>query len=576
MPMGTSEGLRRLLGAGCVLACLLLSACASTGQQREDRALSLARADSPGQISERAFAAALFLSAEGDYIGALQGYRKLLAEQPDNAALWFSAARAFHALGSLDSARVYSERSVALNSRNRYYLGLLATIAHQEEDYPRAIAVHRELSNLDRGNTELLGYLALEYLAAEQHAEALKVFGEILVLDPRNEMAHFHSLLLQIRMERYAEAIASLKKMMGEDGGSDRLRLTLGELYLRTGDYPKAAETFRFAVSVSPGFVPGWLALLNVSVRTGEQSAFLSDLNSYYDISLRGLEKQLELARYYLAKAATEPLYLEPAALMLDVLARRHPESPEPMALSGFSKLSRGAALGAAEDFRRAIAIKPDKEEFREYLVGALLAGKQYEEALREVRLAQRRLPESALRFSVLEGFVLFQADRIKDAAQLLRRALLKPAIRKEAQRELRQRALGTLAFCYDRLGTPRKSIPLYQLMLKLDSSNALVMNNLAYTLASQPEELPRARELAEKAVALEPESGVYLDTLGWIMYLQAEYRSALSVLEKAAALEPQEAEIFSHLGNLYLKLGDPEKAKEMRRKAELIMKKAP
>jgi len=271
--------------------------------QRQDRVLGEARADSLGQASEREFAAALFLSAEGDYSGALEGYRKLLAEQPGNAAIWFSAARAFHALGSLDSARVYSERSVALSSRNRYYLGLLATIAHQQEDYPRAIDVYRELSVLDRGNTELLGYLAMEYLAAQRPAEALKVFGEILVLDPQNEMARFHSLLLEIRMERYPEAIASLQNMIKDDGGSDRLRLTLGELYLRTGDYQKAAETFRDAVSVSPGFVPGWLALLDVSVRTGEQSVFLSDLNRYYDISLRGLQKQLELVRYYLGKS---------------------------------------------------------------------------------------------------------------------------------------------------------------------------------------------------------------------------------------------------------------------------------
>jgi len=111
--------------------------------------------------------------------------------------------------------------------------------------------------------------------------------------------------------------------------------------------------------------------------------------------------------------------------------------------------------------------------------------------------------------------------------------------------------------------------------MLKLEPSNALVMNNLAYTLASRPEDLPRARELAEKAVAIEPESGVYLDTLGWVLYLQGEYPAALAVLEKAARLEPGEAEIFSHLADVFMKLGDGHKADEMRRKAQLIMEGA-
>ncbi len=39
-----------------------------------------------------------------------------------------------------------------------------------------------------------------------------------------------------------------------------------------------------------------------------------------------------------------------------------------------------------------------------------------------------------------------------------------------------------------------------------------------------QGKELPRAKELAMKAVAAEPANAGYLDTLGWVLFRMGEY----------------------------------------------------
>ena len=100
------------------------------------------------------------------------------------------------------------------------------------------------------------------------------------------------------------------------------------------------------------------------------------------------------------------------------------------------------------------------------------------------------------------------------------------------------------------------------------------MMNNLAYVLADRGRELSRAKELALKAVASEPENASYLDTLGWVLFKLADYDKSRENLEKAALLDTREPEILDHLSQVYQKLGNPEKAQETMAKMKKLQKK--
>lgn len=73
-----------------------------------------------------------------------------------------------------------------------------------------------------------------------------------------------------------------------------------------------------------------------------------------------------------------------------------------------------------------------------------------------------------------------------------------------------------TLGIAYDRLGNAIESQRNYEEALKLDPENALVLNNLAYSLSERDQQLERCLEMAKVAVQKEPNNGAYLDTIGW------------------------------------------------------------
>ena len=95
----------------------------------------------------------------------------------------------------------------------------------------------------------------------------------------------------------------------------------------------------------------------------------------------------------------------------------------------------------------------------------------------------------------------------------------------------------------------PAKMIPAYEAVLKMDSRNTLVMNNLAWNLCLIRKDLLRAEQLSRVTIMREPTNPIYLDTYGWIMYLLGDCDSALFYLQRAIenSKEKIDKEILSH-----------------------------
>ncbi len=92
--------------------------------------------------------------------------------------------------------------------------------------------------------------------------------------------------------------------------------------------------------------------------------------------------------------------------------------------------------------------------------------------------------------------------------------------------------------------------------------------NYLAYMWAERGEKLDKGLDLIHKALAADPENGAFLDTLGWIYYMQGRYAEALHELQKARSFIKDDSAIWEHLGDTYLKLGDHNAAVEHWKKA--------
>lgn len=94
---------------------------------------------------------------------------------------------------------------------------------------------------------------------------------------------------------------------------------------------------------------------------------------------------------------------------------------------------------------------------------------------------------------------------------------------------------------------------------LKPDYHEAL--NFLGYFYLQQNKFIDHAGRLIKQALVFDPENGAYLDSLGWFYYKKGKPKEALSYLEKAASFLT-DPEIYDHLGDVFLSLGNADSAK--------------
>ncbi len=97
---------------------------------------------------------------------------------------------------------------------------------------------------------------------------------------------------------------------------------------------------------------------------------------------------------------------------------------------------------------------------------------------------------------------------------------------------------------------------------LEITPDNALVQNNLGYTLADRNIKLDEAEKLITAALEAEPDNGYYVDSMGWVLYRQGKLEEALEYLQRSDRIIPNQAEVIDHIAEVYWVLGEEELAK--------------
>jgi Tfp pilus assembly protein PilF len=98
----------------------------------------------------------------------------------------------------------------------------------------------------------------------------------------------------------------------------------------------------------------------------------------------------------------------------------------------------------------------------------------------------------------------------------------------------------------------------------------AQAYNYLGYMWADRSENLEEAGEMIRKAVAMDPENGAFLDSLGWYHYKKGEYDKALKELLRAAeVIKPEDPTVLEHIGDTYHQLGKVASALQYWQKAQ-------
>ena len=97
--------------------------------------------------------------------------------------------------------------------------------------------------------------------------------------------------------------------------------------------------------------------------------------------------------------------------------------------------------------------------------------------------------------------------------------------------------------------------------MLAREPEHAGALNYLGYMLAERGERLDESVEYLKKALAIEPDNGSFLDSLGWAYFKAGKLDLAEENLRRAAEQLRDNSVIQEHYGQLLFRIGRFEEA---------------
>ena len=401
-------------------------------------------------------------------------------------------------------------------TRDAYFEFLMARRLEAQGDHTEAREALERAASADPASAEVRAEIAAFQLRRNERDDAEREALRALRLDDANRVANrvlgvvyaaeveaMNARTPQAQVNaRARQAIAHLERATGDAAFDVGIQIyySLGQLYMRTGDGPKAVDAFLEVVDQNPASAQGRLSLARAYVAADDVTSAIETLEV--------------IVEYEPRVASTLAQYQERAGLLAD----------------------------AAESYTRALAVEPTSRGLKFRRIAAVFNNRDFAQAAEFAAEAQAQHPGD-LRFARLRARAVFENG---DSAQAL--TILEPTARAYPTDVDTQLALADL---YNDAGRDDEAEQTLRRYLATTPADSRAMNHLGYLLADGDRALDEAIQLVERALVAEPGNPSYLDSLGWAHFRRGDFSEAEKYLSPAAEQLPGNSVVQDHLGDV-------------------------
>jgi len=343
---------------------------------------------------------------------------------------------------------------------------------------------------------------------------------------------------------RFPEAIAYYQRALELKPSYAAALNGLGTAFHRQGQISQARECFERALSINPGFPDAHVNLGMCLVSAGDLEGATAHFRKALDVDPCHVNACNNLGDVYFRQGK-----FDEAVALLEKARALDPGFAGTYHNLGLVLAKMGKHEEAFAQYRRALFLNPgDAGTYLSFGKDLAKAGRTEDAVVQFRRALDLRPGDSHIHLTL--AMILAQANRVDEACDHFREAIrLRPG---SAQTH------ALLASVLSSAGKAREAVDEYRMSLKLQPEAVVVLNNLAWILATHPDAAIRngreARELAKRACRIDPDNVQNLDTLAAAYAECGQFAEAIQTVEKAIDLAKRAdkassvAEFESHL----------------------------
>lgn len=496
---------------------------------------------------ESAFAEAMKLFVLDDFGRAVPAFEKVLALDPENGGVNYALALALSKNGDFGRATPYAEKAFLKDGDNKFYTSLLAELYQKQRRFREAARLYELLLVRYPDHSEYAVEAASLYMEQDNYKEALKAYERVEKTLGVTEDISRQKQLIYEKSGRLDEAIREGERLIATDPTDLSYVLAHAEYLVMHNRDAQALPWLERALALRPGVAQAHLLRAETFRRKGDHGGFQQEIEKA--LTDPGLD---DATRNRLLTSFVQHGPAVASRAEAEALIRQHPDQPHGYAALGQVLLQAGDRPGARTQYARAARLDAANPKAWERLLQLDSDLSQPDSLARHAEEALEFFPNEAF-FWFASGSARLVQNRYDEAREALEEARRLALDRKPLQVLIE----GRLGDTYQALKRPQDSDAAYEAALRLDPTDAYVLNNYSYFLALRNDKLDRALALSRQLTKKNPEVAAYLDTHAWVLYVAGQYTPARTLLERALQLRPDSPTYLEHYGDVLFKLGE-------------------
>ena len=484
---------------------------------------------------------AVSLLDERDFKASREILDRIIAQDPSNDAAWYWSALVSMNMNEIDKAEQQLRKACELDNGNFWYRYRLAGLYHATSRQELTVDMYEKLLADFPKKSDLYFVLVDLYTAQGEIDKALDTLKEIeTVFGMTESIAVFRFNLLQ-QAGKSDEAIASLEEY-NKKYSSPYVLSTLGDWQMSMYNDSTALAYYDEALDLAPDYAPALLG-------KAETLRMTRKYDEYFDVLDRFVASEdspvAGKSDYLMAVVQrTDPKFLRSFMPQMDTVITNmltmHPDDSTTLRLAGIYYWSTDRRDMSKASFLKNVENNPGSYSASADFVEFLMYSEDWKMLSEQGRLAYERFPDETafLEMASVGDYNLKDYDKVLEICDRILEVA--PADSAKAVR-----TWSTIGDIWHQKGDAKKSYKAYDKALKINPDYIYVLNNYAYYLSQEGRKLGKAYAMSKKTIEAEPDNSTYLDTFGWILYLQGKALEAKPFFKHAMLYGGKESPVI-------------------------------
>ncbi|MES2701620.1 MAG: tetratricopeptide repeat protein [Bacteroidota bacterium] len=541
------------------ISLFLCTAATSSSAQETMDTTELSKAGKRAKADEYYFEG-LKAKAKKDEDRAIHLFEQYTAVEPVISGAYFELAKLYFLQKKMDKSQAAIKKALELDPNNKWYKEEYAAILAESGKLSEAADVIAALANKETREQSYPIMAAEYYERAHKYNEAITYIDKAIARSSSDE-----DILLRKKVQLYLnlndveKAAGVVQQMIAREPKNGFNYKFLGSLYDNNKLPAKAEEVYVKAQKLLPDDPSVQMGLAEHYLKSGDTVKYKGFVKKAIVNPTLDADDQVDLLRAYVQSFPDEKTSITEGMPIIKELVAQHPDDAAILGFYGDFLEGSGQHDSAIVFFKRSVLLKSSDFDAWMKLLSNYTERRDADSMIKYSEKAMRLFPSQA-RVHFFNSVGHYNKKAYPQAIKAMNRAI---DMQPENNRPLLAAMYSQLGDIYHASKQDQLSDEAFHKALAMEPNDPTVLNNYSYYLSVRGVKLDSAEKMSKKSLELRPNEGTFLDTYGWILYKQGKYEKAREYIQKAIDQAGPRADgtLYEHLGDIYYKLKDTQKA---------------